>query len=109
MEITSVRIFKLNQPDNALKAFATVTLDDELALTGIKVIDGKKGLFVGMPARANEEGEYFDIFYPVTAELREELTTAVLDAYDHELTSKKPKSKAKKTSKSRKHYEEDED
>ncbi len=48
-EITDVKV-ALNEADSGkLKAFATMTLDDVFVVRDIKVIDGKKGLFVAMP------------------------------------------------------------
>ena len=53
---------------------------------GIKIVErGKEGLFVSMPSRKTQDG-YRDICFPVTAEFRNELHTAVLDAYHQALT-----------------------
>ena len=114
MDITKVVVRKYNQPKNNLKGFATVTLDDELVLTGIKIVKGNKGLFLGMPSSYWESDEqYHDIYFPVTAEFREELTEQVLEAYeeaDDEEDKKKKKTSKKKTSKkTKKDYDEDEE
>lgn len=112
MDITKVSIRKYNAPKNNLKGFATVTLDDELVLTGIKIIKGNKGLFLGMPSTYWEsDEEYHDIFFPVTADFREELTDAVIEAYeeaDEKETKKKSKKKSSKKSKKDEDDEEDE-
>ncbi len=48
-EITDVKI-TMNEGDNGkLKAFATMTLDDAFVVRDVKIIDGRKGLFVAMP------------------------------------------------------------
>ncbi|MBN1493180.1 MAG: septation protein SpoVG family protein [Candidatus Omnitrophica bacterium] len=51
MNITEVRIFKKENADKKLKAFATVTFDDCFVVRDVKVIEGTKGLFVAMPSR----------------------------------------------------------
>lgn len=51
MKITEVRIFKKENVDKKLKAFATITLDDCFVVRDVKVIEGNKGLFVAMPSR----------------------------------------------------------
>ena len=51
-------------------------------VTGIKVIDGKKGAFVSMPQYTARDGEWKDSCFPITAEFREELSEAVLEAYE---------------------------
>lgn len=112
MDITKVSVRKYNQPKNNLKGFATVTLDDELVLTGIKIIKGNKGLFLGMPSSYWESDEEFhDIFFPVTADFREELTEQVLEAYEQadEKEDKKKKSSKKKSSKKSKKDDDDDE
>lgn len=80
MKVTDVRV-RLYE-NKSLKGFADVTLDESLALTGIKIIDSSKGLFVGMPSTQGSDDKYYDIYYPITKEFREALTDAILDEYD---------------------------
>ena len=48
MDIT-VRINKINTT-GAVKANASVTLDECFGIRGVKVMDGKNGLFINMPS-----------------------------------------------------------
>lgn len=80
MKVTDVRVRLFE--NKSLKGFADVTLDESLVLTGIKIIDSSKGLFVGMPSTQGSDDKYYDIYYPVTKEFREALTDAILDEYD---------------------------
>ncbi len=51
MEITEIRIYPKDlAKDKKLKAFATITIDDSIVIRDIKIIEGKKGLFVAMPS-----------------------------------------------------------
>lgn len=84
--ITEIKITPLKASnDNKTVAFARVTLGGLFVLNDIKVIEGSSGLFLGMPSRKgkdqNGEDKYFDIFFPITKEAREELQTAVINAY----------------------------
>ena len=79
MDIT-VRINKINTT-GAVKANASVTLDECFGIRGVKVMDGKNGLFINMPSYKAANGEYKDICFPVTADFRQELSDAVIDAY----------------------------
>src|SRR5262245_11256428 len=79
MNITSVRI--IMYPKDKLRAFATITIDDWLAIRGIKIIEGRKGLFVAMPNRQRGDSTYQDIAHPITAEARATLEGAVLSAF----------------------------
>ena len=49
------------------------------------VKQGSKGLFLGMPSQPDGKGGYRDMAYPVTKEFREQLNTAVLQAYEAKL------------------------
>lgn len=90
MKITEVRVFPLSKKDSNLKAFASVTIDDAVCITGIRIVEGKMGLFVSMPQSKDNEGEYHDVAFPITKEAREEMQDAVLDAYED---AAKPKRK----------------
>ena len=81
----SARIDRMVDSANSkVKAVASVTIGGAFAVHGIKVIDSQKGLFVQMPQSSYEKGgqkHYTDQFHPITANAREELNAAVLDAY----------------------------
>ena len=80
MNITDVRVFP-QAGGTTLRAFANVTLDGAFAVHDLKIVDGKKGLFVSMPSRKLPDGKYRDLAFPVTRELREEIQSRVLGAY----------------------------
>lgn len=92
--ITNVSVYTLNDSNSKTVALATVTIDDCLVLTGLRIVKGKKGMFVSMPQRKLSKpdkngNEYADIFFPVTHEFREQLTNAVLDEYDKKVDEEK--------------------
>jgi len=51
MKITEVRVRLVRNRDDKLKAFCSITLDDEFVIRDIKVIEGADGYFVAMPSR----------------------------------------------------------
>ena len=51
MEITEVRVKLVSNKDDRLKAFCSVTMDNEFVVRDIKVIEGTNGYFVAMPSR----------------------------------------------------------
>ena len=55
MKITEVRVFKRQDSDRKLRAFATITIDGCFVIRDIKTIEGSKGLFVAMPSRRAKE------------------------------------------------------
>lgn len=51
MEITEIKVYpKKLGSDKKLKAFVTITIDNAFVIRDIKVIEGKRGLFVAMPS-----------------------------------------------------------
>ena len=51
MEISEVRVKMVANKDDRLKAFCSMTLDNDFVVRDIKVIEGTGGLFVAMPSR----------------------------------------------------------
>ena len=84
MNITDIIIRRL-LTEVRLRAVVSITLDNELAVHDIKVIEGPERLFVAMPSRREENGTFRDVVHPISAEARHELESAVLDAYQREL------------------------
>ena len=82
---TTVKINKTFNGEGNLKGIASVNFDDCFAVTGIRIIDSQKGLFVSMPNRKVSDTEYKDICFPVNKEFREELNNAVLNAYHQKM------------------------
>ena len=80
MKVTKVDIYAVKH--NTLKANATITFDDCFVVKGLKVVKGKKGLFVTMPSY-EYNGEWKDLCFPLSKEFRTEISNAVLDAYDN--------------------------
>lgn len=84
-KVTDVRIRKGYEEDSKVKAIVSVTLDNAYVIHGIKVIDGVEGYFVAMPAKKLREGEYKDIFHPVSQEARQTLQREILGLYELEI------------------------
>ena len=84
MQITDIRIRKTER-DGKLKAVASITIDEELVVHDIKIIDGDKGMFIAMPSRKTTDGEYKDIAHPIKSSTREEMQRLILDKYRSEI------------------------
>ena len=71
-----------------VKAIASVSLDGMFVVKNLKVMDGKKGLFVSMPQESYQkhgQTKYNDTFHAITAEARTALVEAVNTAYEQKL------------------------
>ena len=80
ISVTDVRVRPAENMGN-LKAFADITIDECFVVHGLKVIDGKKGLFVGMPSRKGKE-RFYDTAHPINNEARKVIVDAVMNAYN---------------------------
>ena len=78
----SVRVI---EPVKNLMGFASVKFNDCFVVENLKIIQGSKGLFVGMPSAPDGKGGYRETAKPITKEFREELNAAVLEAYEAKL------------------------
>ena len=78
------KIDRMVQKGN-VKAIASVSMDGMFVVKGLKVMNGRKGLFVSMPQETfsgkGGEKQYSNIFFALTNSAQTQLQEAVLDAY----------------------------
>ena len=72
MNITDVRIRKVAD-EGKMKAIVSITFDNEFVVHDIKIIDGQNGLFIAMPSRKMNEGDFRDIAHPILSETRNKI------------------------------------
>lgn len=84
MKITEVRVNL--QDEEVLKAFVSITLDNEFVIRGLKVIQSADGhRFVAMPARRKKDGTFQDIAHPINRETRDYIEKVIFAAYEEEV------------------------
>lgn len=85
------RIDRVVQKGN-VKAIASVSLDGMFVVKNLKVMDGKKGLFVSMPQESfpgkDVQKQYSNTFFALTNSAKMQLQQVVLDAYQQHLDPK---------------------
>ena len=81
MEITEVKVYPVRKPDDKLKAFVTIILDDCFVIRDLKIIHGNSGLFVAMPSRKKADGTYADIAHPLNNDMRQRMEEMVIGEY----------------------------
>ena len=85
MEISEVRIFLVRGEEEKLKAYANITIDNTFVVTGLRIVNGEKGLFVSYPSRRMADGTYKDIAHPLDNTTRRIIEDKVLAAYKAKL------------------------
>jgi stage V sporulation protein G len=79
LNLKVVRLYRFDG-DSKTKAFVDIAIGDFI-IKGLRVQEGKKGLFLAMPQEKSKDGKWYNSFYPVTEEARQNLTETVLAAY----------------------------
>ena len=74
------QLHKLNG-EGKLRAFADVAISELLLIRGLRVVEGKNGLFVGMPRQQGKNGQWYQIILPLNEEVKNQFEDLVLGAY----------------------------
>ena len=83
MEITKTIIYRVNR--GKMLAYATVTLNDRIVISGIRLYEGDNGRFILFPSRTSKKGRKFDIAFPCKDEIREMILREVEIEYLNEV------------------------
>jgi len=80
--INDIKVVRLHRFEGSSKtrAFADIAVGDYI-IKGLRIVEGKKGLFLAMPQQQAKDGKWYNSFYPATDEAKKSLTEAVLAAY----------------------------
>ncbi len=80
LKLAVTRIHKL-AGEGATKAFCDMSVMDSLVINGLRVIEGKDGLFVSMPREAGKDGKWYNTVMPLNREIKDAIEKVVLEAY----------------------------
>lgn len=80
MTIQITRFVKFETP-GSLQGFCDINVGGLVVIRGVRIIAGKRGLFVSMPRQQGKDGRWFDTVVPLTKELRGTISAAVLEAF----------------------------
>ena len=83
IEGLDVKVVRLHRYDgeSKTKAFADIAIGDFI-IKGLRIVQGQKGLFLAMPQEKSKDGKWYNVFYPVTKEAKQDLADLVLAAYE---------------------------
>jgi stage V sporulation protein G len=82
MKVTKVDVYPVEGLQK-IKAYARVILDDQLQLTGLRIVDGPTGRYIAYPNNESgiKSGNFRNIFYPISEKLRDHITEIILNKY----------------------------
>ena len=84
LAVTHVEVFPFIEGTNLghLKGLASIVLNDQILIRGLRINDGENSLFVGYPCDPFYKGEEFrHMVNPITRQLREHIENCVLEKY----------------------------
>ena len=81
MQITGVKF--AGQPRGKFLKYVSAVIDKKFVIKSMKLIQAKEPgrIILTMPSRPSDSGEWDEYYHPITREFRQELETAVMDAY----------------------------
>ena len=85
-QLSVQRLVKFDGP-GSLKAFCDLTIEQQVLIKGLRVVEGKRGLFVSMPREQGKDHKWYDSVVLLTEEIKAAVTRVVLDAYQQEETN----------------------
>lgn len=82
-EILNLKVDRMKKLENGskIKAFCDLNFGDLFVIKGFRVVEGEKGLFVGMPQEVSKQGKWYSTFTPATSELKDYISDVVMQAY----------------------------
>lgn len=94
LAVTRVQVFPFKEGPSMghLLGVASVVLNDQLHVRGLRIMDGVNGLYVAYPNDPFYKGEDFrSVCFPITRQLREHIETCVLEKYQASLEPLEPR------------------
>ena len=82
LDFKVTRLYRLDG-EGATKAMCDISIGDQFLIKGFSIIEGKKGLFVGVPRGPGKDGKWYNRAFPLTDSAREALNEVVLSAYEN--------------------------
>jgi len=80
IDIKVIKIHRLTQ-DSRVKAFVDLGINDALMVKGVRVVQGKNGLFVSMPTEQGKNERWYERVRCMNKDVRSLIAQKVLEAY----------------------------
>ena len=84
LAVTDVKVYVFNESANMdqVKGLATIVLNDQLQIRGLRVMEGMNGMYVAYPNDPFYKGEELRAgVFPMTRQLREHIENCILEKY----------------------------
>lgn len=84
MQDAKIEVVRLHRFESGgpVKAFCDLQFGADFVVKGFRLIDGKEGLFVGMPSGVGKNGKWYETFSPISEEVRTRIHETIVTAYE---------------------------
>jgi len=80
-DINIANIYRF-EGDGSLKAFCDIIISDSILIKGLRIMEGRNGLFVRMPAKQGKDGKWYEYIRPMSQEIRDALSETIIAAFN---------------------------
>ena len=81
LDIEIANIYRFDG-DGSIKAFCDIIVSNILLIKGLRIMEGRNGLFVRMPAKAGKDGKWYESIRPMSKEIRDALNEVIIKAFN---------------------------
>ncbi len=83
MEDLKIEVSRIHKLDGtgATKAFCDISIADSFMVRGLRIVEGKDGLFVCMPREEGKDGKWYNTVIPLKRDVKDIVERIVLEAY----------------------------
>ena len=67
---------------SSLKAYVDLSINNQFLIKGLRVVEGKTGLFVSMPRQQGKDSKWYDSVVALDKETKKAVGRVVLEAYE---------------------------
>ena len=79
----TLRLYPSNKDDRYYGTLSIATACEGFIAIKVNVYDGEKGAFVSFPSYKNKDGEYVDLVFPTSKELRDAVNELAEEVIKH--------------------------
>ena len=82
LDLKIVKMHRLPpEEDGKVRAFVDLGINDALLIKGLRVVQGKDGLFVSMPSELGKDERWYERVRCLNRNIKDVIEAKVLDAY----------------------------
>lgn len=84
MENLDVKVLKMDKipQGGRIKAYVSIVINEAILVKGIRLIDGKDGLFIAMPAELGHNDRWYERIRCITKTVHDQIEQAIINAFN---------------------------